>query len=87
MGKVPVVDWGVVGFESEARDDAKVMAGATEAPEEVRIRSFGNGDGFSTRQYEVDVDDIVGQESVVALIATEAAAQGCSHDADTGAAP
>ena len=76
LGKV---GWGIVDFHSETSDYAEVVAGSTEAPPEVGIGLFRDGNGFATGEDDICVDEIVCDETIKALVPSETATKTGSH--------
>ena len=70
LGEVPVLGGGIEYFHGETSDDAEVVASATKTPPEVGIGLFRDGDGLAACQDDVDVDEIVRDETIEALISS-----------------
>lgn len=70
-------------LEHGGGDDAEVVAGATEAPEQRGMRGIGDSDDFGVGSHETRRDEVVGHQAVAALEAAMAAAEGRAKKADT----
>ena len=71
----------VVQLELERRRDAEVAAAAVQRPEQIGVRVLARRDLLAVGEDEVDRDEVVAREAVLALEPTRAAAERQSGDA------
>lgn len=73
---------GRVDAELEGGDDAKVVAGAAEAPEEVGVRGWRGGDGCPIGEDQACAEELVEAQAVFAHQRAQSAAHTRAGDAD-----
>ncbi len=70
-----------VGLEKETGDDAKISTTAAQSPEEVGVVRLASGSECAVRQHQIDLDQIVNGEPILAAEIAVAAAEGQTRNA------
>lgn len=79
---VPGVNHTWINLGLDARHDAKVVAGALQTPEQVRVARIADSHGGSIGENDVQFDHIVANQAVLPLETTMASAEGGAQKAD-----
>lgn len=83
---VPGVDATRVDLHLQAGDDAKVVAGAFHGPKEIRVLGLGDGDGGAIGENDVELEEAVTDDAVVAFETAAASTQSWTEEANAGRA-